>query len=330
MKVKAVKKGTTPIFGGKPPVGWVGSLSKITTVSGASAVDRGIVDAPDEPGPDRPDLCTGTEIAFRAADGSVVSEDTAVARLGDGEPISPVKCEEAPSIAQYVTCIGESWRRGVAAMLEVCSLCADASKRLTPEQRKELLDRLPFGQSAFSKFVTIGKDKRLQAPEVKQLLSPHYSITYSLTQLREGELQQAIAANVVHPDMKRSDLTKWLETLRALRSPEEPADPVRVTAPRGAAESNGSSASAGDNVTPPPAPAESAPLPTLLDWSVNGESQALANTADEMDVGVHMDDRFERLKAGWAKYMKGDWDETPDETCDRFVADVLGYPERIA
>jgi hypothetical protein len=189
----------------------------------------------------------------------------------NGGGIAPGKFwVEAPSVGHYVSSIGESWRRGVTAMLDVARLCADASERLTSEQRQDLVDRLPFGQTAFSKFVTIGKDKRLDAPEVIQCLSPHYSIAYLLTGLREEELKAAIAANVVHPDMRRSDLEKWLKANRAPRSKEEPADQATVS-PLSEAAQSGTPALV---QTPEPVQVE------LPDLHVDGESHTLVPRND--------------------------------------------------
>ena len=70
-----------------------------------------------------------------------------------------------PEVANYIDHIGESWRRGVQATMDVARLCAEANERLTTAQKKsELMPNLPFGEPTFSKFVQIGTDTRLLRP----------------------------------------------------------------------------------------------------------------------------------------------------------------------
>jgi hypothetical protein len=47
-------------------------------------------------------------------------------------------------------------------MMGVARLCCEASQLLTASEKKELIKRLPFKESTFSKFVQIGKDARLR------------------------------------------------------------------------------------------------------------------------------------------------------------------------
>jgi hypothetical protein len=83
------------------------------------------------------------------------------------------------SVASYAEPIGESWRRSVEAIVEVARLCVEASERLTPQERGELIERLPFSETVFSKLTKIGKNGRFQTPKFQRLLPPHYTIMYS-------------------------------------------------------------------------------------------------------------------------------------------------------
>jgi hypothetical protein len=58
--------------------------------------------------------------------------------------------------------------------------CVEANENLTPADRKLLVKSVPFGQSAFSKFVMCGSNKRLQKPEVICLLPPAYTTVYAV------------------------------------------------------------------------------------------------------------------------------------------------------
>jgi hypothetical protein len=120
-----------------------------------------------------------------------------------------VRDAEVSSIAEYISAINGNWRRGVDALMNIARLCAKADARLTTAQKSELIHALPFGNTAFSKFVQIGSDIRLYAPEIQSLLPPHYTITYAVTLLTDEELKRAIAEQVIHPDMTRARLQKW-------------------------------------------------------------------------------------------------------------------------
>jgi hypothetical protein len=120
------------------------------------------------------------------------------------------------SVANYASQIGQNWERGVDAFMTIARLCAEANAQLTTAERGALLKQLPFGDSAFSKFVQIGNDHRLNTPELRRLLPPHYTITYAVTLLTDQELQDAITEKVIHPDMRRGELQKWRNLHREL------------------------------------------------------------------------------------------------------------------
>ena len=116
---------------------------------------------------------------------------------------------EVSSVANYVRDINGNWQRGVDAFMNIARLCAEANARLTIAQKMELIQALPFGDTAFSKFVQIGTDTRLHAPDIQRLLPPHYTTIYAVTLLTDQELSLAIAENVIHPDMQRAQLERW-------------------------------------------------------------------------------------------------------------------------
>ena len=131
------------------------------------------------------------------------------------------------SVADYVTAIQVNWQQGVDAFMSIARLCAEASARLTALQKRELIQALPFGDSAFSKFVQIGTDTRLYAPDIQRLLPPHYTTVYAVTLLTDEELKRAVVEKVLHPDMQRAQLEKWHRELsrkvELARSPKEAA-----------------------------------------------------------------------------------------------------------
>ena len=159
-----------------------------------------------------------------------------------------------PEVANYIGHIGQAWRRSVHALMEVARLCAEANERLTTAQKSGLLRNLPFRLATFSKFVQIGSDTRLYAPEIQRLLPAHYTTTYAVTLLTDDELKQAVAEKILHPDMKRDKLQRWRKSrnLGHLPSPHRAAcDPGAVSPPatstRGAAVSGALPSTIGDD-----------------------------------------------------------------------------------
>jgi hypothetical protein len=181
-----------------------------TTEAIGSAVDA--ANGNREPAPETTAGEDGRESHGRVHD-VTIDDDSMVESKGN--EFSPGKGLNL-SVANYVSQIGQNWERGVDAFMTIARLCAEASARLTIAERGELLKQLPFGDSAFSKFVQIGNDHRLNTPELRRLLPPHYTITYAITLLTDQELQDAIAAKVIYPDLRRSELQKWRNSHREL------------------------------------------------------------------------------------------------------------------
>jgi hypothetical protein len=140
---------------------------------------------------------------------------------GTGE-ISPGKNDPGPyngaisPVAHYVSEIRGNWDRGVDAFMNISRLCAQANVQLTTAEKSALMDKLPFGEATFSKFAGIGSDRRLHTPEIQQLLPPHYTTVYEVSRLSSEQLSLAVANKVLHPDMKRAELQKWLRSLPKL------------------------------------------------------------------------------------------------------------------
>ena len=140
---------------------------------------------------------------------------------GKNEPASIADASPARSYAAHIVNI---WRHAADGMMEVARLCCEASERLTAIDKKQLIKRLPFKESTFSKFVQIGKDARLQRLHARRLLPPHYTIAYPLTRLTNDQLETAAKQGVINPDMKRADLQGWLKARQLWMANALPAD----------------------------------------------------------------------------------------------------------
>jgi hypothetical protein len=136
---------------------------------------------------------------------------------------------QAFSVNEHAERITVAWNKSVHNIFEVARHCAYAQETLTREERKELIERLPFDRSRFDKLAKIGNDTRLQDSKILPLLSPHHTILADLTNLSDYELAVAVEAKVVHPKMKRRELTTWVRTRRGQRPELDP----NVTFPKG-------------------------------------------------------------------------------------------------
>lgn len=166
--------------------------------------------------------------------------------------------DDAAVVRAFAETISASWRRALGEILAVAGYCAEADAKLTPEQKKELIDLLPFGPSAFSKLVTISKDDRLRRPEIQKLLPPHYTTLHLITTLDEDELSAAVADNVIHAEVKRGTLEKWRKEHRnALQGGQQiyddgaPSDPAANPSPNEAEGEGEFSADSAANVQSP-------------------------------------------------------------------------------
>jgi hypothetical protein len=172
------------------------------------------------------------------------------------------------SVASYVRDIKGNWRRCVDAFINVGRLCAEANARLTAGEKSELMPSLPFGAATFSKFVQIGTDTRLHAPDFQRLLPAHYTTVYHISLLTDEELKQAIADNVLHPDMTREQLLRWPNSHRQ-----------KAVAALGPNEAQSLSAVASLPIPPTQDAVENGALPSLMEH--NRDDRELSVVPDE-------------------------------------------------
>lgn len=118
-----------------------------------------------------------------------------------------------PAVLQkYANRIQSNWQKATEGIFEVARLCAEANSTLTADQKKQLIDSLPFNASAFSKLAAIGADKRLKSARIQKLLPPNYTKIYPLTKLSDRKLKQAVDRGVIHPTVKRVTLDAFFES----------------------------------------------------------------------------------------------------------------------
>jgi len=117
-------------------------------------------------------------------------------------------------VTEYAERITGAWHNSVDSVFEMSRLCAEADQRLDDDDKKELIARLPFDRTRFVKLAKIGRDQRLQDPQIRSLLPNHHTMLYELAGLTDDELRAAVETKIVHPEMKRAELTSWVKTRR--------------------------------------------------------------------------------------------------------------------
>jgi hypothetical protein len=117
-------------------------------------------------------------------------------------------------VTEYAERITGAWHKSVDSVFEMSRLCAEADQRLNDDDKKELIARLPFDRTRFVKLAKIGRDQRLQDPQIRLLLPDHHTMLYELAGLTDDELRAAVDTKIVHPEMKRAALTAWVKDRR--------------------------------------------------------------------------------------------------------------------
>src|SRR6266480_8165842 len=110
-------------------------------------------------------------------------------------------------VAEYAERISGNWQKAVGSIFKVAADCAAAKNELTRSERLELLERLPFGESMFSKLASIGADNRLN--EHQELLPPSISTLYLIQNMSNEQLEAAVTEGALRPDVTRDDLEEW-------------------------------------------------------------------------------------------------------------------------
>lgn len=128
---------------------------------------------------------------------------------------------EKRNLDYFLTRIGQVWYHTTESILEVATLCAEATRELGASDRQRLVEQLKFSKSTFSKLGTIGRKKCLWELPLRPLLPPAYSLIYDICKLTDPQREAAIAEKIVHRDMQRTDLERWLKNLAPEKEDEE-------------------------------------------------------------------------------------------------------------
>lgn len=136
--------------------------------------------------------------------------------LGSAHPYSggessyqSTECEMLFRVGDHRSNILNAWHKGTDPLLDTGMACFTADSELDPAERRTLVQNLPFNASTFSKFVSIGADKRLYEPAIRDELPPKFTALYLLSQLTEQEFKALVEERLLTCRLRRGDLERW-------------------------------------------------------------------------------------------------------------------------
>lgn len=107
-------------------------------------------------------------------------------------------------VAAFADRISSNWQDTLDGIIRVAADCAAAKNELSRSEKRDLLERLPFGESMFSKLAAIGDDRRLMKHQ--EPLPPSISTLYVLHKLSDEQFEAAVTEGTLKPDVTREDL----------------------------------------------------------------------------------------------------------------------------
>jgi hypothetical protein len=122
-------------------------------------------------------------------------------------PKATLKAAPGKTVIEYAERISTNWHNTTASIIKVAADCYSARTNLSVSEKRDLIERLPFGESMFSKLASIGEDKRLQ--EHQKLLPPSISTIDLLRKLTPEQFEIAKDEKVVRPDVTRDEIVEW-------------------------------------------------------------------------------------------------------------------------
>jgi hypothetical protein len=134
--------------------------------------------------------------------------------------------ERMKLIDELASKIATLWYKSTKTVYHTAVACAEAARRLGPEQKKLLLKKLPFGESTFSKLVQIGKDSRIH--KFIKKLPPSYSTIYLVSQLSDEQLKVGIETGIVNAEASREDIKKLRDAGGQASEPRRARNQERV------------------------------------------------------------------------------------------------------
>jgi hypothetical protein len=130
--------------------------------------------------------------------------ETAKSEITTGAPATDLAAGTIVDAVEIGRQIGVSFQKAANEVMATAALCVAAYERHSTTSLSTVLRTARMGKATFLKLVRIGRDERL-AP-IMLRLPPSYSIMYEVSQLDDRQLGEALAAELIRPDMRRAEI----------------------------------------------------------------------------------------------------------------------------
>ena len=135
-------------------------------------------------------------------------------------PLSPADISEA--VQAHIESICKAHKAGVKSQLAIAAACAKADKEVGRGERGKLLKHIPLSYSLFTKYVKIGKDKRLFEAKIQKNLPPFFSSLYLLTLLTDEQFEQGFEKGILGPKCTRKEVDAYKTSFEESDASDEP------------------------------------------------------------------------------------------------------------
>jgi hypothetical protein len=229
----------------------------------------------------------------------------------DADATTLTTSEQAQLIDKFASKITALWYRSTESICQAAAACAEIARQLSPDGKKLLLKKLPFGVSTFSKLVRIGNDPRIY--KIIKKLPPSYSKIYLVSQLSDEQLKVGIEKGVVNAGAGRKDIENFRDAGRPATKVGAPSEPKRLPAAKNKARD---SAKRSARKTSDP--------PDGLDEPLEDDEEFPDDDRDSPEPS-ESDEAYDALVAEWkAKGLhRTKWQATPEIMRQRFIKEVL-------
>jgi hypothetical protein len=139
------------------------------------------------------------------------------------QPKAGMKKASGTTVTEYAERISTNWQNTTASIMKVATDCYSAKAELSLSEKHDLIGRLPFGESMFSKLASMGGDKRLR--ENQKLLPPSISTIDLIRKLSDEEFETAKTEKVLKPGVTRDEIEEWTRSKKDKPARSKISDP---------------------------------------------------------------------------------------------------------
>jgi len=124
------------------------------------------------------------------------------------EPVLAGEVVSSKSTPDYwVSLIQTEWQKSIEGVLNVARHLVEAKEAVEHGRWGEVVENLPFGESAARRLMAIGADDWILNQAHGPVLPNSWRTLYELTKLPDEDKDQMLADGIISPDMQRKDVT---------------------------------------------------------------------------------------------------------------------------